>query len=76
MENATWVAVGIVVAYYMWQKTEAKPTHGAPSAQREPDVTRWRHEGDQPIDKTWFDGNVMSYQSSYIDQIDQLKQSL
>ena len=76
MENLTWFLVAAAATYYLWTRREAKPTIGAPTAQREPDPTRWRHDGSQPIDKTWWEGTSMSFKSSYSEQINDLKDSL
>lgn len=76
MQTLTWIFAGGVAAAYVWSRRETKPTIGAPSAQREADVTRWRHDGSQPIGPSWWEGTVMNFKSSYAQQLDSLRKSL
>ena len=76
MENLGWFLILGGGLFYLRSKTASKVQVGAPSAQREVDPTRWRHDGEQPIDKTWWEGNVMTFKSSYSELINDLKSSL
>lgn len=76
METATWAVVFVAAAYYLYEQRKLKASTGAPTAQREPDPTRWRHDGSQPIDKTWWEGTSMSFKSSYTDKINELRATL
>ena len=60
MEKATWIFVGRATAAYLWKRKaeiEAKELPKGPVPQREVDPTRWRHDGTQPLTKSWGDGN-------------------
>jgi hypothetical protein len=58
-ENLTWAFIGIATAAYVTQRhiavAKAQDQRRAPSAEREVDPTRWRHDGRQPL--AFEDGN-------------------
>ena len=59
-ETLTWIAIGAATITYIAHRHMAKPKQGvevgsAPSAQKEVDPTRWRHDGTQPVAQR--DGN-------------------
>ena len=57
-ESMTWIGVGLVAASYisyLHMEIEKARMPAAPSAQREVDPTRWRHDGSQAIGSR--DGN-------------------
>ncbi len=60
LQELTWIGIALVTTAYIAQRHMAKPVKLAPvpSAQREVDPTRWRHDGTQPT--FYKDGNRSS----------------
>ena len=60
MNNTPWLIIGGVLVWYLWRPV---PQDQVPSAafnvQREPDLTRWRHDGEQSVE--YHDGNRASF---------------
>jgi len=65
MENAAWALIGLASAAYITQRhaNQKTPLPPVPSAQREVDPTRWRHDGTQPYSSR--DGNRSISQSVF-----------
>jgi len=67
-ESLTWVAIGLASAAYISHRhMQQKPkVIYAPSAQKEVDPTRWRHDGTQPIAQ--HDGNHRIDRDTYAER--------
>lgn len=67
VENMTWVLIGVTAALFIATRSaeyKAKLMPKGPSAQYEVDVTRWRHDGRQPVGVR--DGNRTGLASAFV----------
>lgn len=61
-----WIAIAVVgYAYFMQSKGTASLPAALPSTNREVDITRWRHDGKQPM--MWTNGNGMQHLDETVD---------
>ena len=69
-ENMTWLAIGLTAAAYITHRqieTAKVKLPAAPSAQKEVDPTRWRHDGRQEL--TYRDGNRFTNDDTFREEL-------